>query len=829
MASFDSREALLSAVIHQAIVAFRKFMAATSGPWHRHAIVAGGLRALAGMACVFSLCNAVAQSLDPDRALDDARQQIEAIQKAVKEQPVNLDDDDLGKLRSSGLAAQAEASTVETMLSPQVASTTARIAELGTPAPGAKEDPDVVAQRAALTRTFQNLDGQVKLARLLQVEAEQAITQLATLRRSQFQARLGERTNSLLSAAFWADLADDLPQDSQRARAVLSGYGLALQSTSTVTRAMACLSTVALLAALWLVHRLSLAWLKKGAPDGRARRSLYALLRVAVLTGAFGAVAAGLYLLLGRQHLLADDAQKLLDSVVGMIVFGGFQFGLLEAFLSVKRPSWRLMAMPDEVAAAMRWFPLQLTLVSFPSWFADRLASTIDASLSTTVAINCFVALAIGLSVAFAFIRGGHALRRVMTDDGSRVLSVWQLIAMALDRLVLLIAIVSLLSGYVAFGSFAIRQLVWVGLVLGAAYLLSAVIDDLLMAWLKRHSATTGADTPAKAGAPSGSLYAQVAVLASGAVRVGLWLFALTLLLAPSGESPAELWQSSIQWQRGLSLGEFQLNPGATFRALAVLVAGFAIVRGLRAWLASRYLPSTSLDLGMRASTTTLFGYAGSVAVVAMALSTLGIGLERIAWVASALSVGIGFGLQAVVQNFVSGLILLAERPVKVGDWVSLGGIEGDVRRINVRATEIQMSDHSTVIVPNSEFITKVVRNVTLADPLGLVQVKLPVPVGTDPVQVRDILLAAFVAEPDILDAPEPAVLLDSVDDGQLMFIATGYVHTPRIAGRVRSAVLFAMLARLDAAGLKLSRAPTMLLKVAPSETKGDEAGVLES
>jgi len=414
-------------------------------------------------------------------------------------------------------------------------------------------------------------------------------------------------------------------------------------------------------------------------------------------------------------------------------------------------------------------------------------------------------------------------------DEGSRVLSMWQLIAMAVDRLVLLIAIVSLLSGYVAFGSFAIRQLVWVGLVLGAAYLLSAVIDDLLMAWLKRHSATAGADTAAKAGAPAGSLYGQVAVLASGAVRVGLWLFALTLLFAPSGESPAELWQSSIQWQQGLSLGEFQLNPGATFRGLAVLVAGFAIVRGLRAWLASRYLPSTSLDVGMRASAATLFGYAGSVAVVAMALSTLGIGLERIAWVASALSVGIGFGLQAVVQNFVSGLILLAERPVKVGDWVSLGGIEGDVRRINVRATEIQMSDHSTVIVPNSEFITKVVRNVTLADPLGLVQVKLPVPVGTDAVQVRDILLAVFVEEPDILDAPEPAVLLDSVDDGQLMFVATGYVRTPRIAGRVRSAVLFAMLARLEAAGLTLSRTPTMLLKVSQSDTKGDEAGLLQS
>ena len=82
-----------------------------------------------------------------------------------------------------------------------------------------------------------------------------------------------------------------------------------------------------------------------------------------------------------------------------------------------------------------------------------------------------------------------------------------------------------------------------------------------------------------------------------------------------------------------------------------------------------------------------MFGYTGVVLAISLALSAVGIGLERIAWVASALSVGIGFGLQAVVQNFVSGLILLAERPVKVGDWVSLCGIEGDIVRVNVRAT----------------------------------------------------------------------------------------------------------------------------------------------
>lgn len=195
------------------------------------------------------------------------------------------------------------------------------------------------------------------------------------------------------------------------------------------------------------------------------------------------------------------------------------------------------------------------------------------------------------------------------------------------------------------------------------------------------------------------------------------------------------------------------IRPAALIQALLVLVVGFVALGLFKRWLQNSYLPTTNLDTGMQVSFITLFGYIGGVLAVALALSAAGIGLERIAWVASALSVGIGFGLQAVVQNFVSGLILLAERPVKVGDWVSLGGVEGDIRRINVRATEIQLGDRSTVIVPNSEFITKTVRNVTLANPLGLVQVKLPLPLGTDAQAARALILSTFVDNPDVLDA----------------------------------------------------------------------------
>ena len=169
---------------------------------------------------------------------------------------------------------------------------------------------------------------------------------------------------------------------------------------------------------------------------------------------------------------------------------------------------------------------------------------------------------------------------------------------------------------------------------------------------------------------------------------------------------------------------------------------------------------------------------------------------------ASALSVGIGFGLQSIVQNFVSGLILLAERPVKVGDWVSLSGVEGDIRRISVRSTEIQMGDRSTVIVPNSEFITKIVRNVTYGESLGMVQFKLPMPLATDIDRVKALVLASFEAHPGVLATPAPNVQLDGVDGTNMVLNASGFVNSPRAAYGIRSDLLFDVLARLRGEGL---------------------------
>ena len=200
-----------------------------------------------------------------------------------------------------------------------------------------------------------------------------------------------------------------------------------------------------------------------------------------------------------------------------------------------------------------------------------------------------------------------------------------------------------------------------------------------------------------------------------------------------------------------------------------------------------------------------IVSYAGIIFASFWALTSLCIGVERIALVVSALSVGIGFGLQAITQNFISGLILLAERPVKIGDIVRIGTDEGDVKRINVRSTEIQIADRSTLIVPNSELITKSIRNMTLADPIGRVQIMFTAPITIDAIAVRETLLQIFDKHPAVLDDPKPNVFIDAISDGKISFNALAFVAGPRQVYSTRSALLFSVLEKFRADDIQLT------------------------
>jgi potassium-dependent mechanosensitive channel len=293
------------------------------------------------------------------------------------------------------------------------------------------------------------------------------------------------------------------------------------------------------------------------------------------------------------------------------------------------------------------------------------------------------------------------------------------------------------------------------------------------------------------------------------------------LLTGGFGTTPGDLVNSFFAMAGGQRLQSLNIRPDRIVNAVIALAIGIYLLRSVRRWLDKEFMPALEMEPGMRMSLIALFTNIGYVLLVLTTLSLLGVRWDSLAWIVSALSVGIGFGLQEIVKNFVSGLILLTERPVKVGDMISIAGVEGDIRRINVRATEIQLADRSTVIVPNSQLISQNVRNVTMGDSTqGVATLALTFPLTTDPEQVRDLLLDVYREHASIMESPAPSVTFSQLTPEGMILSVTGYVSSPRIATSTKSDLLFEILKRLRTEQIPLSN-PRMLMvqNVPPAQT----------
>jgi small-conductance mechanosensitive channel len=233
----------------------------------------------------------------------------------------------------------------------------------------------------------------------------------------------------------------------------------------------------------------------------------------------------------------------------------------------------------------------------------------------------------------------------------------------------------------------------------------------------------------------------------------------------------------------------------------------YAATRAVRRWLETKYLPQTQMDAGLRNSIDTIVGYVGFMFALALALAHVGLNFEKLAIVAGALSVGIGLGLQSVVNNFVSGLILLGERAVRVGDWIVVGDQQGFVRRINVRSTEIETFDRSTVIVPNSNLITGVVKNWVRTDRVGRLKIPLAVNHHADPEAVRELLIGAARAHDLVMKLPAPQVQFTGMEPSGLTFDLLCFVQDVETSARVRSDLNFDIFRRLKEANIAIPAA----------------------
>ncbi len=183
-----------------------------------------------------------------------------------------------------------------------------------------------------------------------------------------------------------------------------------------------------------------------------------------------------------------------------------------------------------------------------------------------------------------------------------------------------------------------------------------------------------------------------------------------------------------------------------------------------------RFLAGSDADIGVRQAVATIVRYFTVVLGSFVILQTAGIDLSALLVVAGGLGIGIGFGLQNVISNFTSGLIILFERPIKVGDRIDVGGVTGDVTNISLRATTIRTNDNISILIPNSEFIDSRVTNWTYSDR----DIRISAPVGvaysSDAVKVQEILLSVAAEQPGVLREPQPEVLFEEYGDSSLNF-----------------------------------------------------------
>ncbi|MDR6138435.1 potassium efflux system protein [Pseudoxanthomonas sp. SORGH_AS 997] len=590
----------------------------------------------------------------PAPSVDEALQQIDDALSTLQDQ--SKDEQVPENLHALGLQvadAQRQADAQALALQPQLDEIDERLKQLGDLAPGTREASDIAAERKQLQASHDRLDGAIKRAKLLSVEAQQLGDAIEKARARQLGEQLFARVASPLSPTLWRQMAQAWPDDLQRLRAVGQDLAQALQQ-GVATHGTAPLATgIAIALLILLPGALALRWVGQRyviqrTPGGRLRRSALAVWTL-VLGTALPTVAAWVLIdTLRAIQAIPEDLDGLADAVVRVTFFSAFVGATSAALLLPRQPSWRLLPFDDDTAVKLGRYAWLTSVAVWLSGMLTALNRVARTNPVTGVGVDgvialVFVALVIAMLVSLlrihrgpveAAAEGGEAAAPAVPQRRSGVVVLISLLA----QLVVAAALVGAVLGYVNFARAATQQIIWAVVVCGAGGLLMMFADDLSQ-WLFKPDSRFGKAASVGLGLRSSHME-QAAVLTAAVARLWLVLMVIGALLVPYGANFTSITDWIAQARKAWSASGLPLQPWDVLRAVLVALIGLALVKAAHRWLVRTYLPSTELELSTRASVAAVMRYLGITVVALCVLVTLGLDMTKLAIVASALSVG---------------------------------------------------------------------------------------------------------------------------------------------------------------------------------------------
>jgi potassium efflux system protein len=728
-------------------------------------------------------------------AIEPLRETIEQVETSLR--AADIGDSTLVQHRGRLEPVRDELREVVTSLESRLADVETRLKQLGDAPEESepKEDATLTAERARLEERRAALDGALKQTRLLLLRADNLSVRITERRRALFTQQLLGRSSSALDPAFWAQAVKATPDAWHGVVLVAQGWMDHLRASATrwnLAAAGIAMLTFFVCAAIFLRWFLRRDFRPKELGT-RFAKSFFALISLIRITVTAPAVVLGALLILNAFDLLTERVGTIGLTLAIAVAVAAFGRGVAVGLFAPGDPDRRLLSVQEETARLIAGKLIWAARILGAVILTNAILQTIVAPVTLTVVTNVIFAAIIVVSLCrFLFLLGN---RETLEDDvaGSGWLrSAGWLLAIGI--------IAALVTGFVGLAAFlAGRFLSALGLI-GALYILLTFIDALFTEVLTA-SSPRGRAVAHFFGMKPRSID-LLGTLLSAVIRLLLVLVVLMPLLGPWGIFAADFVGVVRDATFGFRIGDLTISLTTILIAFAILVIGILATRAMQGWLNASFLPRTALDPSLQNSVSTIFGYIGVIAAISFALAQLGVDFQKITLVAGALSIGIGFGLQSVVSNFVSGLILLAERPIRVGDVIAVKGEEGRVRRIHVRATEIETADRSSVIIPNSELITQVVKNRTHTDTFARVAVTLGVAYDSDVAKVRDVLLEIAKAHPHVMQSPAPSVLLTGFGDSAINFELGWVVRNLGDGGGIKSDICFSILERFRAEGI---------------------------